>query len=255
MAGMAQVDHAARALAEAFVRGRLMAPLPAEVAGDDALAAAVQAAAISAVEAPLAGWKIGATSARAQAIMQTHEPFFGPVFEDRVWEDGAHLDLPAGFRGFECEFALRIGADLPPREGGYRRDQLAIAIDAVVPAIELVATRQALDGMGNARLARADLGFNHGLVLGAPLMPPPLDALSEATVVARVDGTEVARGRGSDVLGHPREALVWLTRQGVALRAGDLVSTGTCTGIAALAPHQRAEADFGPFGHVTFTAV
>jgi 2-keto-4-pentenoate hydratase len=108
--------------------------------------------------------------------------------------------------------------------------------------------------MGNGRLAWADFGLNHGLVCGAPVMPPPLDALADAVVVARVDGDEVGRGTGAEVLGHPLEALAWLTRQGCALVAGDLVSTGTCTGIAPIINGQRAEADFGPFGRVGFRA-
>lgn len=245
---------AAQALAAAFVEGRLIEPVPDVLVADDADAVALQAAVRDALDQPIAGWKVGATTAKAQAIMAASGPFYGPVFESRVWSDGAEVVLPPGLRGFECELALRIGADLPVREGGYERHHVAIAIDAVVPAIELVATRQRIEGMGHARLAWADLGFNHGVVLGAPVMPPPTDTLADALVVAKVDGAEVGRGTGAEVLGHPLEALVWLTRQGVALRAGDLVSTGTCTGIARLAEGAVAEGDFGPLGRVRFKA-
>lgn len=202
------------------------------------------AAARAAVDWPLAGWKIGATSPNARRVMQTDEPFFGPVFAPRVLKSGASVALPAGLFGFECELALRLGADLPGRPEGYDARALAIAIDAVVPAIELVATRQRLDGMGNARRAAVDFGFNHALVLGAPLAPPPLDRLPEIEVVALVDGEERGRGTGREVLGHPLEALAWLTRQGVDLAAGQVVSTGTCTGIAKLLPGQEARARF-----------
>jgi 2-keto-4-pentenoate hydratase len=246
-------EHAA-ALAAAFRDGGLVDPLPDTAVGDSDRARAVQAEVIDALGLDLAGWKVGATSAAAQAIMGTAEPFYGPVFRARLWADGAVVDLPAGFRGVECEFALRIGADLPARSGGYGVEQLVIAVDAVVPAIELVATRQRVDGMGDARRATADLGFNHGLVLGAPLMPPPVRELADALVVARVAGEEVGRGTGSDVMGHPLEALAWLTRRGVALPAGALVSTGTCTGLAPLAPGQMGEGDFGVFGKVRVSA-
>jgi len=240
----------AEALARAFAEGGMVDPLPADAVGDAARSRALQAEVITELGLDLAGWKIGATSAKARAIMGTEEPFYGPVFRSRLWADGAFVDLPAGFRGVECEFALRIGADLPARPGGYGIEQLVIAVDAVVPAIELVATRQRVDGMGDARRAAADLGFNHGLVLGAPLMPPPVRELGDAVVTARVDGAEVARGRGADVLGHPLQALAWLTRAGVPLAAGALVSTGTCTGLTPLANGQTAEADFGALGKV-----
>ena len=251
---MTVLETHAAILARAFATNGLIDPLPEPVVADDAAAARLQAAAISALGSPIAGWKIGATSAEAQAIMATTGPFYGPVFADRLWEDGAEIALPQGFRGFECEFALRLGTDLPRREGGYRADQLAIAVDAVVPAIEFVATRQRLAGMGDARRARADFGFNHGLVLGTPRMPPPLAVLTDAAIVARVDAVEVGRGTGAKVLGHPLEALAWLTRQGLTLAAGDIVSTGTCTGLGALGPGQLAMSDFGDFGRVSCVA-
>jgi len=244
----------AATLAAAFRDDELIAPVPDAALRDEAAAYALQAQVIDGLGLDLAGWKVGATSARAQAIMGAAEPFYGPVFRARLWADEAIVALPAGFRGFECEFALRIGADLPPRTGGYGVEQLVIAVDAVVPAIELIATRQRLDGMGDVRRAIADLGLDHGLVLGPPLMPPPVRELGGATVIARVDGVEIARGTGADVLGHPLEALAWLTRRGVALPAGALVSTGTCTGLGALREGQTAEADFGPFGRVRVRA-
>jgi 2-oxo-3-hexenedioate decarboxylase/2-keto-4-pentenoate hydratase len=244
----------AAALAAAFVNDELVAALPDDAVVDEAAARRLQAAVIARLDLALGGWKVGATSAKAQVVMGTDMPFYGPVFRERIWADGALVDLPAGFRGVECEFALRIGADLPPRPGGYGIEQLVIAVDAVVPALELVATRQRVEGMADARRAAADLGFNHGLVLGPPLMPPPTRELADASAVARVDGVEVMRGSGADVLGHPLEAVAWLTRQGVALPAGALVSTGACTGLTPLRRGETVEADFGPLGRVRASA-
>jgi 2-keto-4-pentenoate hydratase len=246
-------DHAA-VLAAAFLDDGLVAALPADAVADAVAARRLQAEVVARLGLGLAGWKVGATSARAQAIMATEEPFYGPVFRERVWADGAVVDLPAGFRGVECEFALRIGANLPARPGGYGVEQLVIAVDAVVPALELVATRQRWDGMGDARRAVADLGLNHGLVLGAPLMPPPTRELADAGVVLRLDGVEAARGSGAAVLGHPLEAVAWLTRQGVALAAGMLVATGACAGLTPLGAGTVAESDFGPLGRVRVQA-
>ena len=57
-----------------------------------------------------------------------------------------------------------------------------------------------------------------------------LDALRDMTAIVRADGTELDRGKGSDVLGHPLAAVAWLAqdmaRQGLALEPGDLVSLG-----------------------------
>jgi 2-keto-4-pentenoate hydratase len=51
--------------------------------------------------------------------------------------------------------------------------------------------------------------------------------------------------------------MVWLANQqarmGRGLKAGDIVSTGTCTGIAAVRPGDEAVADFGQLGRVEIT--
>jgi 2-keto-4-pentenoate hydratase len=242
-------DHAA-ALAAAFMGDRLVEALPEAVLPDDAAARRLQAAAVGRLGLELAGWKIGATDSRAQAAMATDEPFYGPVFRDRILADAAVVELPAGCIGVEAEFALRIGAGLPPRTGGYGVEQLVIAVDAVMPALEVLATRQRLEGHPDARRATADLGLAHALVLGPALMPPPTRELAEATVDLRVEGGEVAHGSGAAVLGHPLEALAWLTRQGVALPAGALVATGAFAGVVPLARGVAIEADFGPLGTV-----
>jgi 2-keto-4-pentenoate hydratase len=48
---------------------------------------------------------------------------------------------------------------------------------------------------------------------------------------AVVNGMEVGRGNGADVLGHPHHALAWLANhladRGKMLRAGDFVLTGS----------------------------
>ena len=57
------------------------------------------------------------------------------------------------------------------------------------------------------------------------------DALRDMVVVVSGDGAELDRGKGSDVLGHPLNAVVWLVQdlaaQGLALKKGDLVSLGS----------------------------
>jgi 2-keto-4-pentenoate hydratase len=55
------------------------------------------------------------------------------------------------------------------------------------------------------------------------------------------------------VLGHPLEALRWLANNPPApegLQAGEIVSTGTCTGFYRAEEGEKITADFGPFGTV-----
>jgi 2-keto-4-pentenoate hydratase len=78
--------------------------------------------------------------------------------------------------------------------------------------------------------------------------------LAAHTLTARRNGAFVAEGRGANALGDPRIALAWvaneLTRYGEHLRAGDVVTTGTCVVPFALARGDRIQVDFGAIGKV-----
>ena len=84
-------------------------------------------------------------------------------------------------------------------------------------------------------------------------------ALLDAHVRALVDGKPVAQGNGHLVLGNPLESLLWLARKlaasGEHLRAGDIVLTGTCTGITQVAAGQTFEARFGEEASVSLGIV
>ena len=68
-------------------------------------------------------------------------------------------------------------------------------------------------------------------MLGEPVTSFSPASLLDAAGVAFIDGEEVGRGTGADVLGHPLEALAWLANhlpaRGLALAAGHLVTTGS----------------------------
>jgi 2-keto-4-pentenoate hydratase len=94
-------------------------------------------------------------------------------------------------------------------------------------------------------------------VLGAAALD--WQALDLATHLVRleIDGERKAEGTGALVLGHPLNVLTWFvnryTASGRTLSAGQIVSTGTTTGLVALEPGRTAVADFGSLGTVELT--
>ena len=76
--------------------------------------------------------------------------------------------------------------------------------------------------------------------------------LAAHAVAVSVNGAIVARGQGANVLGDPRVALAWIANElcahGAGLRAGEIVTTGTCVVPVPIAPGDRVLADCGDFG-------
>jgi 2-keto-4-pentenoate hydratase len=71
------------------------------------------------------------------------------------------------------------------------------------------------------------------------------------------DGVVRRKGTAAAALDHPMVPLTWLanelSRTGIGLKAGQMVSTGTLTGMLRPKAGETFVADFGPFGQATAT--
>lgn len=219
---------------------------------------AIQSAFIDHWDDAVVAWKIGATNAAAQALFGTADPFYGPVFSRQVALSPVNLDASAFQHfGLECEYAFRLGTDIKARPLDFARSDIEAFVDAVIPAFEIVSPRYEGVPKGDAPAAIADCGITGGLVLGDAVHDWRGVDFTGADVVLTVAGDEIARGTGAAVLGHPLDALTWLVnalgKRGIGLEAGQIISTGTCTGVNFVAQGQLCVGDFGALGQIEAT--
>jgi 2-keto-4-pentenoate hydratase len=187
---------------------------------------------LSADFGPRIGWKIGCTSAVMQQYLGIPHPCSGGVFAKGVHAGGVSLRHGDYVRvGVECEIAVRLGRDLLASDAPFTAETVVPAIEAYLPAIEIVDDRYADWRSLGAPTLIADDFFAAGCVLGAPVTRAEAPDLLSVIGRAIINGKEVARGSGADVLGHPHNALAWLANhlaaEGKTLRAGEIVLTGS----------------------------
>jgi 2-keto-4-pentenoate hydratase len=196
------------------------------------------------------GWKVAQTSEGTRRQFGFDEPIFGCLMEEGLRRSGHAYGRDELIRpGCEPEVCVRLGA---PLCGEVDAVSARRAIEACHPAFEIIELRG--DIAGQKALAIADNVAQKGVVLGDPV--PLADGLDLAAMECRMlmNGAEAARGRGDAVLGDPVNAVVWLAGKlagfGLALRAGDLVMTGSITRMLPLSPGDRARAEFAGIGTV-----
>jgi 2-keto-4-pentenoate hydratase len=180
----------------------------------------------------LVGYKIGCTSKVMQQYLDIPHPCGGGVFARGVHESGVRLRAADYVRvGVECEIAVRMGRPLAAGQGPFTADSVAGAIEAYLPAIEIVDDRYAQWETLGAPTLVADDFFAAGCVLGAAVPRAAAPDLLTVEGRALINGAEAGRGTGADVLGHPHHALAWLANhlanEGRGLHAGQIVLTGS----------------------------
>ncbi len=159
--------------------------------------------------------------------------------------------------GIEAEIAFRLGADLPPLPGGkrYEREALGAAIASVHAAIEVVVSRF-VDFEAVTQLERvADNFMNELLILGPSQPAWRTLQLADLALELRVDDKPAFQGRGGHPLGDPLLPVLWLANHlhehGRALRAGEIVTTGSCSGLRYVQAEQSVSAYFAGLGTAT----
>lgn len=242
----------AERLNQAWARG---ARLPAAIASitEEAEAYAVHDAWMAQMQAQgqrVGGWKVGANS-------NAEPPGAAPLPQPCLRADGSALGLgAASVRGIELELAVRLRHDLMPGDRPARREELLAAIGEVLPVIELVDSRW-IEGREAPALARmADLQNHGALILGAPAAGVDVESLDLARLHTRltIDGQTVVDGPSRHTAPDLWRLLGWLAwhaqSRGLPLRAGQVLTTGSCTGLVIAPPGSWIEGELLGLGRV-----
>jgi len=202
------------------------------------------------------GWKIAATSRAGQAHIHVDGPLAGRLLSERVLGDNAAVSLAGNImRVAEAEFAFRLARNLEKREAEYGVDEVLDAVESLHTAIEVPDSRYEDFTVVGAPQLIADDACACWFILGAPVWADwrSID-LGQHKVDGYRNGELISHGTGANVLGDPRVALTWIaneiSRFGDGMKAGQIVTTGTCITPIPVAPGDQVRMDFGVFGSV-----
>jgi 2-keto-4-pentenoate hydratase len=239
-----RINKAAAVLVAARKERRLIGGLPEDARPRSVAEAHATQDAVTA----LLGAEISAYKANAPA---NGDRVRAPIYAANVRPSPARFPVAeVPHCGIEGEIAFKFRRDLPPRAEPYTRDEVAAAVDAC-PAIEILSSRFAdpkamedldklADGIGNG-------GFAYGAIV------PDWRALDITKLKVRltVNGETIVEQVGGHPIGDPLAvavALVDLMRTGTGVKAGQYVTTGTCTGARYFKPGDTCVVTFEGLG-------
>ena len=221
---------------------------PGDMPRGRADAYAGQDAAIDLAPQPSAGWKVG----RINPPLGEIDRLAGPIFADHVFAaDGAGLAMPVfadGFAAAEAEFLLRIAATPDPAKTSYSMAEAIALIDAVHIGIEIASSPFPGINDHGPTVTISDFGNNNGLIVGAGIDGWRDTDFNDWPVELWIDGTRAGAATTATMLDGPFGAARFLfelmAQRGIALAAGQWISTGAVTGVHPVSPGNRVEARF-----------
>lgn len=228
---------------------RIAALSPEEAPASAGEGYAVQEAILRRLGVKIAAWKAGAASATA-------EPQAGPILADRCKPSPAQFALlPNALRTVEAELAFSFARDLPLRAESYGETEIWDAIEAMHVAIEVLESSFVDRRFVPEYAPLADLQNNGAFCYGPPIRDWRGFDVAKPQAVLLINGKEIRRANAGTPGGHPRRLLTWLAnhaaQRGHPLKRGDIVTTGSHTGMYDAPPGAQVTARFEGIGEAS----
>jgi 2-keto-4-pentenoate hydratase len=255
MAGVDSIKADASSIADRFLAARRhaegLSDYPGAFPTSLEEAYRIQDEAIARWDKPVLGWKVGRVPPPDSVRLRT-DRLAGPVFS--LVSDGRNgiAAMPVFARGFaagEAEYLLRIGAPPPAGKSSLTLDEAGALIDAVHVGIEIASSPlRTINELGPIAVI-SDFGNNNGLLIGPEVANWRTSRFEDWEVTTLIDGAEVGFGKASafpdGALGAARFLFELMARRGIALAAGQWISSGAVTGVHNARPGMIIEARFG----------
>lgn len=203
------------------------------------------------------GWKIAGTTEYIRRRLGIDTPIYGRTFRRFAATSPAVLQVDALLSPLiECEFFVTLAQDLPTRDTPWTMAEIVAAVGEVHAGIEVAECRFPNASMPPLPAVLAD-GSASGRYVFGTIIEDWRAGLSDMTVSLEIDGKGARAGTGADVMGDPLQPLLWLAderrRLGDGLRAGEMISTGSTTGMVPVRSARHARVRFGKDAMVEIT--
>lgn len=203
------------------------------------------------------GHKVGLTSKAMRGATGATEPDYGTMFDNWFVPEGSVIDRQRMNRPLvEVELAFVLGTALSGP--GVNVADVIRATDFVLPAIEIVDTRQSGRGTNMLVDSISDAAACGLVVLGG--MPKKLTDIDVRRIGASlsINGVIEESGVAGAVMGNPLNAVAWLINKlyefGVSPEAGHVILSGSFIKAIPFEAGDTVVAQYDTLGEVTFVA-
>lgn len=197
-----------------------------------------------------AGFKIGLTNEETQRSMGANAPIVGRLAAQDLHRTAEKVAAHAGhLRIVEAEILFQMGCDLMPGDMPFAEVEISASIAGAFAGIEICDSRFSNgDELSLPHLVADDCNADR-VIIGEAIDGWRSAQLEDLPVTLTLRGRPAIIGSTARVLGHPITSVTWLANwlagRGEALREGQIIASGSCTGFIEASPDDLVVARFG----------
>ena len=159
-------DKISSKLANAFIKNKIIAPIPNKFTKKLTEANKFRKLCESKIITPIIGYKAGGTGIPVMKKLKEKEPFYASIFKNNFIKSGKKIKINKSTLGIELEVCYLIKKSFFLSKGNITKNNITKFISHMAPCIEIVGYRQRKKGIASFGDLCSDFGANVKFLIG-----------------------------------------------------------------------------------------
>lgn len=230
-----KIDKLAHNLVNAFVKDRIIAPIPIKFTKNMKEAEKLRRLCESKLKQPVIGFKAGGTSIKMLKKWGIKKPFYAAVYKKNLLKNGKKVKISPYILGAELEVGYYIKKNFFNSKGLITTNNIHKYISHRLPAIEIAGYRQKKKGLKYLGDLCSDFGGNIKFLIGSKTKHKKTDSSNLVTNLRNKKINQSVNGNTNTVYVNPLNSLKlvlnFIKKDKIKLNKDFYVFTGSTVGV------------------------
>jgi|TARA_B110000046_G_scaffold184603_1_gene223528 2-keto-4-pentenoate hydratase len=229
------LDKTTDKLVNAFLKNKIIAPLPLKYTKKLSEAQKVRRMCESKIKDPVIGFKAAGTGILVMKKLKEKEPFYASVYKKNFLKSGKRVKINKSTLGIELEVCYLIKRSFFKSKGSINMKNVSKYISDMAPCIEIVGYRQRKKGITSFGDLCSDFGANVKFLIGKKKKYKKINIGNLKTIISNEKIKQSVSGNTNTVYINPLNSLKFvlnkLKKDKINLNKNFYVFTGSTVGV------------------------
>ena len=225
----------ANKLVEAFLKNKIIAPLPIKYTKKISEAQKLRKLCESKIKKPIIGFKAAGTSIQVLKKLKEKEPFYAAVYKHNVLKNKTSIKINKYTMGIELEVCYKIKKNFFNFNQKLTKGNIKKFVSHIAPCIEVVGYRQKKMGIKSLGDLCSDFGANVKFVVGSIKKFKNNNVRNLKTNISNKKIKHSVNGNTNTVYINPMNSLLFvlskLQKHKIKLKKNFFIFTGSSVGV------------------------